>query len=94
VAGKPRKRYGKPLDLLQLQTLVSQALRYLAETIDNAELAQELRLRACSAMAANAGVYRQLLETSDLDTKLQAMSERLAAMEAHAVENNHHGPRA
>jgi hypothetical protein len=75
----PRKRYGKPLDLLQLQTLVSQSLRYLADTIDNVEFSPELRLRACSAMAANAGVYRQLLETSDMEQRLDAIEQRLNA---------------
>jgi hypothetical protein len=73
VPGKARKRYGKPLDLLQLQTLVSQAIRYLSDTIGNDELSRELRLRACSAMAANAGVYRQLLETGEIEKRLTAL---------------------
>jgi hypothetical protein len=75
VAGKPRKRYGKPLDLLQLRVLVSETIRYLAATLDS-ELSPELRLRACSAMAANAGVYRQLLETSDLEQRVSTLEQQ------------------
>jgi hypothetical protein len=48
----------------------------LADTIENEELTRELRLRACSAMAANAGVYRQLLETSDLEQRVSTLERQ------------------
>jgi hypothetical protein len=71
-----RRRRRASGDLSQLKVEVWACIRYLADTIENEELARELRLRACSAMAANAGVYRQLLETSDLEARLTALEHR------------------
>jgi hypothetical protein len=70
----PRRRRAAG-DLSQLKVEVWACIRYLADTIENEELSREYRLRACSSMAANAGVYRQLLETSDLDKRLTALEQ-------------------
>jgi hypothetical protein len=75
VPAKRRRRRASG-DLSQLKVEVWACIRYLADTIENEELTREIRLRACSAMAANAGVYRQLLETSDLEQRLTALEQR------------------
>jgi hypothetical protein len=76
MVAKPRRRRASG-DLRQLKVEVWACIRYLADTIENESLAQELRLRACSAMAANAGVYRQLIEASDLDARMTTLEQRL-----------------
>jgi hypothetical protein len=75
VSAKRRRRRASG-DLSQLKVEVWAYIRHLADTIENEELSRELRLRACSAMAANAGVYRQLIETSDLAQRLTALEHR------------------
>jgi hypothetical protein len=70
-----RRRSG---DLRALKVEVWAAIRYLADTIEDAEASRESRLRACSAMATCAGVYKQLLETGELETCLAALEGRLS----------------
>jgi hypothetical protein len=65
-------------DLSDLCIVVWATIKYLSATIENDVVPREMHLRACSAMAANAGVYRQLLETSDLEKRLTALETRVA----------------
>jgi hypothetical protein len=64
--------------LSQLKVEVWACIRYLADTIENEALTRETRLRACSTLAVNAGVYRQLLETSDFEARLTALEGKVA----------------
>jgi hypothetical protein len=81
---KPRRR-GRAGDLQALKVEVWTAIRYLADTIENQQLPVEVRLRACSAMAVNAGVYRQLLAESDIEARLAAVEAALHERNGHAV---------
>lgn len=76
---------------MQLQCVLSQAILDTKALTDVPEPTPELVLKVAHALAQLAGPYTRLLETSDLDATLQAMSERLAAMEAQTAGNNHHG---
>jgi hypothetical protein len=80
MASRPQRRSG---NLSALKVELWACIRFLSTTIANEDSSRELRLRACSAMAANAGVYRQLLETSDLEERLTALEQQM--------ESNHHG---
>jgi hypothetical protein len=74
MAARPQRRSG---NLSALKVELWATIRYLSATIADVDGLPELRLRACSAMAANAGVYRQLLETSDLEQRLVALERAL-----------------
>lgn len=78
-----RRRRRASGDLSQPKVEVWACIRYLADAIENEELTRELRLRACSAMAANAGAYRQLLETSDLEQRLTDLEQRFSQEYSH-----------
>jgi hypothetical protein len=77
VAAKRRRRRASG-DLSQLKVEVWATIRYLADTIENEELSREVRLRACSAMAVNAGIYRQILQSDDFERRLRALEEASA----------------
>jgi ABC-type hemin transport system substrate-binding protein len=84
----PRRRYGKPVSLLQLQAILSQAIIDTKRLTDIAEPTPELVLKVSHALAQLAGPYRQLLETSDLQATQAAMEHRLVALEdAHHAVN-------
>jgi hypothetical protein len=72
----PRRRYGKPIDLMQLRAVLSQAILDTKRLTDVPEPAQELVLKVAHALAQLAGPYRQLLEASDLDARLTALEHR------------------
>jgi hypothetical protein len=75
MSARPQRRSG---NLSALKVELWAAIRHLSATIANAEVSPELRLRACSAMAANAGVYRQLLESSEFEARLTALERAMA----------------
>jgi hypothetical protein len=74
MAVKPRRRRDAG-DLCQLRVELWAGIRYAAALLENATLGPEVKLRAVSALATASGIYRQLLETSE-------MADRLAELEA------------
>jgi hypothetical protein len=70
-----RRRRRAAGDLSQLKVELWACIRHLADTIENEELSQELRLRACSAMGQVGGVYRALIQASELESRISALEE-------------------
>jgi hypothetical protein len=81
----PRRRYGKPLDLMQLRCVLSQAILDTKRLTDVPEPSPELVLKVAHALAQLAGPYRQLLETSELEARLQALEATLTERNGHVV---------
>jgi hypothetical protein len=75
----PRRRYAKPGDVLQLRTVLWQTILDTKALTDGPEPAPEMVLKVAHALAQLAGPYRQLLETSDLETRLTALEARFSA---------------
>jgi hypothetical protein len=75
MSAKPRRRRDAG-DICQLRVELWATVKYLSSVIANGEMTHELRLRASSAHAAVGGVYRQLLETSDLEQRISALEQQ------------------
>jgi hypothetical protein len=68
-----RRRRRAAGDLSQLKVELWATIAHLSRTIENDELSQEIRLRACSAMGQVGGVYRQLIQTTELEARVAAL---------------------
>jgi len=79
-----RKRRRKPLDLAQLQAILSRAIVEVEALLDTRPPSNELILKSAHALSQLAGSYTRLAETADL-------SKRLEALEA-AMQRGHERP--
>jgi hypothetical protein len=71
-----RKRYGKPGDLMQLRTVLWQAILDAKALTDSSPSAPGLVLRCAHALAQLAGAYTKLVESSELEQRIKALEER------------------
>ena len=77
-----RKRYRKPGDLGQLRAVLWRTIVEVEQLLDTRPPGHELVLKSAHALAQLAGAYTRLVETADLE-------ERIQRLEAAAERNGH-----
>jgi hypothetical protein len=77
-----RKRRRKPGDLIQLRAVLWQTIIEVEALLDTRPPSNDLVLRSAHALAQLAGSYTRLVETVDLEQRIQALEQ--------AVERNGH----
>jgi hypothetical protein len=73
----PRRRYGKPLDVMQLRAIMSQAIRDTKALTDGPNPPESLVLKVANSLAQLCGPYAKLLEVTDVEKRLTAIEARL-----------------
>jgi hypothetical protein len=74
-----RKRYRKPGDLTHLRTVLWRTILEVEALLDARPPSSELVIKSAHALAQLAGSYTKVVETADLEARLQALE---TAMEA------------
>lgn len=74
-----RKRHRKPGDLTQLRAVLWRTILEVEALLDMRPPSNELVIKSAHALAQLAGSYTRLVETADLEARLQALE---AAMQA------------
>jgi hypothetical protein len=74
-----RHRYRKPGDLTQLRAVLWRTILEVEALLDVRPPSNELVIKSAHALAQLAGSYTRLVETADLEARLQALE---AAMQA------------
>jgi hypothetical protein len=74
-----RKRHRKPGDLTQLRAVLWRTILEVEALLDARPPSNELVIKSAHALAQLAGSYTRLVETADLEARLQALE---AAMQA------------
>jgi hypothetical protein len=80
-----RKRRHKPGDLTQLRRVLWEVILEVEALLDEPQRSTEVVLKSAHALAQLAGAYTRLVETADLEARLQALE---SAMQA-GVGKNH-----
>jgi ATP:corrinoid adenosyltransferase len=68
-----RKRHRKPGDLSQLRAVLWRTILEVEALLDARPPATELVIKSAHALAQLAGSYTRLVETADLEARLQAL---------------------
>ena len=82
----PRKRCGKPGDLLALRRILWRAI-VDTKALTDYEKTPELVLKTAHALAQLGASYRALVEASDVNQRLTAVEDALARHEAHRARS-------
>ncbi len=72
---RPRRRNAGSLTALQKE--LWHAVMVAGDLLDDPDA--QMRLKACHAVSQAAGAYRALLETTDLEARLETLERELAA---------------
>jgi hypothetical protein len=74
-----RIRRGKPGDLVQLRAVLWRTICEVEALLDTRPPSNELVLKSAHALAQLAGAYTKLVETADLERRLQALEDAMQA---------------
>jgi hypothetical protein len=74
-----RKRYRKPGDLTHLRAVLWRTILEVEALLDARPPSNELVIKSAHALAQLAGSYTKLVETADLEARLQALETAMQA---------------
>jgi hypothetical protein len=74
-----RRRYRKPGDLTQLRAVLWRTILAVEALLDACPPSSELVIKSAHALAQLAGSYTKVVETADLEARLQALETAMQA---------------
>jgi hypothetical protein len=73
----PMRKPRQSMDIAQLRSSLSWAIKRSERLLADPKLSAELLLKVTHALAQSAGVYRALIESTELEQRMQVLEQRL-----------------